>query len=548
MITQKYVEGYFAKHDRGEIVLNKDRLDLIKYLKRDVLSRDDLYFDEQQIENYIRFSEKWFFPLDLWEKFIAAFIFLYFKEDNELFFEEFFISMGRGGGKNGFITTLATYFISPLHAIDHYDVSVVANSEEQAKTSFKEAFDTIDLRPELEKSFEAWKAQIIGRRTKSVFKFKTSNASTKDGGREGCVIYDEIHEMEDRATVDVFSGGLGKVANPREFFIGTDGFVRDGFYDQLLERCRNVMNGDNPDDDRIFPFICKLDDKAEVDDYEMWEKANPAFEKPVHGRAKRLFNKVKKQYLALNTNPGGRLAFMTKRMNLPEEDVEKDVTSWENILATNKPFPDLAHKTAIAGFDYASIRDFASVGLLFKIGGQYVWKTHSFVRKGFLQMVKLKAPIEEWNQRGLLTIVDEPSIDPMHIVLWLDHQREFYGIQKVVADNFRMDLLKPLLEEYGFEYEFIRNPRGVHAKIAPIVEDSFANHKIVFEDNPLMRWYVQNTLVKTDALGNKTYLKKEEKTRKTDGFQAFLMALYKADEIEETDISGFLDMVDGINF
>ena len=111
-----------------------------------------------------------------------------------------------------------------------------------------------------------------------------------------------------------------------------------------------------------------------------------------------------------------------------------------------------------------------------------------------------------------------------------------------------MDLLKPLLEDYGFEYEFIRNPRGVHSKVAPIVEDSFANHKIIFEDNPLMRWYVQNTLVKTDALGNKTYLKKEEKTRKTDGFQAFLMALYKSDEIQDVDLEGFFDLMEDWDF
>ncbi|MFC0232744.1 terminase TerL endonuclease subunit [Vagococcus entomophilus] len=548
MISHHLIDDYINRWERKEIILNKDRIDLIEYLKRDVLCRDDLYFDEERISNYIKFSERWFFSLDPWEKFITPFIFLYFKEDDELFFEEFFISMGRGGGKNGFITTLATFFISPLHGVKHYDVSVVANSEEQAKTSFKEAFDTIESETAMQKSFEPWKAQIIGKTTKSVFKFKTSNASTKDGGREGCVIYDEIHEMEDRATVDVFSGGLGKVANPREFFIGTDGYVREGFYDQLMERCRNVMKGDNPDDDRIFPFICKLDDKEEVEDYDMWEKANPAFEKPITGRSKRLFNKVKKQFLALNTNPGGRLAFMTKRMNLPEEDVEKDVTSWENIMATNQALPELKNRMAIAGFDYASIRDFASVGLLFQIDGKYVWKTHSFVRKGFLQMVKIKAPIEEWQSRGLLTILDEPSINPLHIVKWLDVERESNGIQKVVADNFRMDLLKPLLEEYGFEYEFIRNPRGVHSKVAPIVEDSFANHKIIYGDNPLMRWYVNNTLAKTDALGNKTYLKKEEKTRKTDGFQAFLMALYKIDELEDNNLDGFLSMMDSIDF
>ncbi|MCL42455.1 terminase large subunit, partial [Listeria monocytogenes] len=90
------------------------------------------------------------------------------------------------------------------------------------------------------------------------FKFQTSNAKTKDGGREGCVIYDETHEYEDRQIIDVFSGGLGKVANPREFFIGTNGFVRAGFYDKLEERSKAILSGENLND-RMFPFICKLD-------------------------------------------------------------------------------------------------------------------------------------------------------------------------------------------------------------------------------------------------------------------------------------------------
>ncbi len=111
-----------------------------------------------------------------------------------------------------------------------------------------------------------------------------------------------------------------------------------------------------------------------------------------------------------------------------------------------------------------------------------------------------------------------------------------------------MDLLRPLLDEYGFEHEFIRNPSGVHSKIAPIVETIFANDQVIFDDNPLMRWMVNNTLVKTDSRGNKTYLKKEEKARKTDGFQAFLLALYKADEIEEFDLDKTLDALDGLVF
>jgi len=526
MIRNKYVDQYIQSYRDGKILLNQERIDLIIYLEKYVLTRDDIYFDEEQIENYIKFSEKWYFKLDPWEKFIAPFIFLYFKEDDELFFEEFFITMGRGGGKNGFISTLAHYFISPLHGIKNYDVSVVANSEDQAEMSFKEVYNAIDESSSLKKQFASTKLKITGNKTKSVFRFRTSNAGTKDGGREGCVIYDEIHEMVDREIVDVFSGGLGKVRNPREFFIGTNGFVREGFYDKLMLRCKDVLSGADLED-RIFPFICKLDDKEEVNSEDMWEKANPAFEKPLTSRAKRLMNKVRKQF----RNKDGRVAFMTKRMNFPEKDLTKSVASWEEILATNRPFPDLSHRTCVGGLDFASIKDFAAVGLLFKFGEEYVWKTHSFVRKGFLDTVSLKVPITEWEADGLLTIVDEPVIDIQHIVNWFVEMRERYGVTTIVADTFRLDLVKSALEAEGFHLLYIRNPKAIHSLLAPRVETLFAKKQLVFGDNPLMRWYTNNVYVHIKKDGNKEYLKKDEFKRKTDGFQAFIHALWQADNI-----------------
>ena len=47
----------------------------------------------------------------------------------------------------------------------------------------------------------------------------------------------------------------------------------------MKERADNVLKGISPED-RLFPFICKIDDKEEVDKPEMWEKANPMFEQP----------------------------------------------------------------------------------------------------------------------------------------------------------------------------------------------------------------------------------------------------------------------------
>jgi phage terminase large subunit-like protein len=520
---------------------------LLDHLQERVLTRDDLYFDETLIENFIKFAEKWYFPLQPFQKFIAAFVFLFYKEDDSIFYEQFLIFMARGGGKNGFVSALSHFFLSPLHGIPRYNISIVANNEKQSKISFKEIYEAIEANKVLEDMFYCTKVEITGNDTKSVLQYHTSNAGTKDGLRDGAVIYDEIHQYENFDVVNVFSSGLGKVPNGREFFIGTDGYVREGFLDKMKERAMNILEGKELDDP-LFPFICKIDESKEVDDPDMWEKANPMFSEPRSVYAKRLFKKVLTQFKQLASNPSNREEFMTKRMNLPEVNLEKVVAPWGEVLATNITLPELKNRTCIGGLDYASIRDFAAVGLLFRVEGKYIWVTHSFARKQYLEVAKLKPPIYEWEKQGLLTIVDEPSIDPQHIVNWFLEQKKKYGLTKVISDNFRMDLLRPLFEANGLDYEIVRNPRAIHSLLAPRIEDAFANKKIIWGKNPLMNWYVGNTAVKIKNDGNKEYIKKDEHRRKTDGFQAFIHAMYRADEIDEMDISSSLDLMDSLVF
>ncbi|MFP7480203.1 terminase TerL endonuclease subunit [Terribacillus saccharophilus] len=543
MIKNKHVTEYIQLYKSGKIKLNKERIQLIDFLEKHVLTRDDIYFDDEMIENFIKFTEKWYFPLESFQRFFAAFVFLFYKANGRNFFRKYLLMMGRGGGKNGLITALTNFLISELHGIPKYNVSIVANSEEQAKTSFIEMYDTIESEEDLQDAFYCTKVEIKSVDTKAIVKYRTSNAGTKDGLRDGCVIYDEIHQYETNEVVRVFSSGLGKVKNPREFFIGTDGYVREGFLDKMKDRAKNILEGSELNDS-LFPFICKLDDPEEVKDPRTWEKANPMFCEPRSDYAEGLFYIVCEEYKDLDNDPSNREEFMTKRMNLPEVDLTKSVASWEEIEATNQPIPELKHRECIGGLDFASIKDFAAVGLLFKNKGSYIWKTHSFVRKGFLDKVKLKAPIRKWEDMGLLTVVDEPSIDINHIVAWFVEMREIYGLTRIVADTFRLDLVKSALEAEGFEILYIRNPRAIHSLLAPRVETIFANKKIIFGDNPLMRWYTNNVYVKIKPDGNKEYLKKDEFSRKTDGFQAFIHALWQADALPDEEAEFYLDAID----
>ena len=113
------------------------------------------------MEDYVKFSEKQFFPLAIYQKFIASFVFFYWKNIDRVVFREFLITLGRGGGKNGWMSTLGAFFISPLHGIRNYNATITANSEDQAKMSFDEVFNIIQIRNLVKTSMMRKKAQLL---------------------------------------------------------------------------------------------------------------------------------------------------------------------------------------------------------------------------------------------------------------------------------------------------------------------------------------------------------------------------------------------------
>lgn len=558
MIRQKYVDAYITLYRSGKIKFNEERELLIEYLERDVLSRDDLYFDDEMIENCIKFGEKWYFPLQPFQKFLIAFVFLFHKDTGRVFYRKFLWMMGRGGGKNGLITVISHFLISELHGIREYNISVIANSEEQAKTSVEEATKTTKREPTLLKHFKPTATQLLARGTDSVFKFRTSNGNTKDGLRDGAVVFDEIHYFETNKDVRVHISGLGKKKNPREFYIGTDGYVREGFLDKLKDKAIKTLKGEARANS-IFPFICKLNNEKEVDNPDNWELSNPMLSEPRNEYAQGLFDTIKEEYEDLADDPSNREEFMTKRMNLPLTDLERSVAKWEEIAATNQPLPDLEGRECIGCIDFAQIRDFAAVGLVFKHDGKVPFITHSFTRKEFVdkyygysmrevETTQKFAPIKEWESKRLLTVLDEEMINLEHIVNWFVTMRLKYSIKKIIGDNYRMEMLKPMLEAVGFEVEVIRKPEAIHGLLAPRVEMYFSKKMFVWGDNPLMRWYSNNVLVSIKKDGNKVYGKKEPIRRKTDGFQALICGLYRIEELSESSISESLDVLEALNF
>lgn len=531
MKFNKHIDRYIDLVE-GSLIVGEDIKKLIVLVK-EKLSQSNVFIDSEKIDKAIEKIEE-YFPYKLldWEKFIIGLVHCYY-DDGTLVWNTFLLVMGRGAGKNGFISPLSWYLTTSFHGKREYNINIVANSEDQAKTSFEDVYNVIDDNKKLQKAFYYTKEKIIFKKTKSYIKYNTSNARTKDGLRPACIIFDEIHEYEDYSNIKVFKSALGKKEHSRTFMITTNGNVRGGVLDDYLEIAEAILKGENKTM-RLLPIIYRLDDDKEVDDKEMWNKANPSLK-----YFKDLRIEMEQEYEDMKYQPQLAIEFMTKRMNRPAQDSFTVVAEWEKIVATNQKIPILDGCTCIGGVDYASIRDFVGCGLLFKFGDKRVWLHHTFICHKALTLPgrKIKFDIELAKKMNLCTILKEDSVNPKYIVDWFLEMATKYNITDIKADSYRKSLLASAFNEAGLPLSDVRNGYITHNKIAPLLEQLFANENIIFGDDPMMRWYTNNVYVDMDKKGNKSYKKIEPKLRKTDGFFAFLHALSEDENIPQSVVN-----------
>lgn len=535
MNYNKYIKEYLDIIDNEVFPMCKEQKLLSKFIKN-IFDNEKLVIDEEKVEKY--FSYQKYFPFNLfpWEKFLFVLHNCVFKENGLPRFADLFILVGRGSGKNAYLAYEDFCLITPTHGIKNYDIDISANSEDQAKTTFNDIYNILEdpkYTKKMKRNFYWNKEEIINLKTKSKIKFRTNNPKGKDGLRSGKVDFDEIHAYQNWANINVFTTGLGKKDNPRRTYITTNGDVRDGPLDNLLEKAIMILKGE-VEDNSFLPFICKLDEEKEVDNPDNWAKANPSL--PYRPS---LMEQMKKEYADYKINPYVNNAFMTKRMNIPKGSKDIEVTSWENILSTNKDIPNLEGASCTIGIDYTKVNDMMSVGLLFLKGGIYYWASHSWFCTNSRDKDRIKAPLEEWSKQGLLTIVDDIEINPDMATEWIQEQLIKYNFVKLGVDNFRLALLSKSMKNIGIdatnkEQVKIIRPSDI-MKIVPVIDSLFNNHQIVWGDNPLMRWFTNNTKLTDKNLGNYVYDKIEPKSRKTDGFMAFVHAMIAAQDVLEDE-------------
>lgn len=523
---------YIEQVENGPYLACQEQHALAAHIRK-CFETEAIHVDAIQLANYLKLEKYFPYRLFPWEKFLTALWDCTYWDDTGLpRWDTVFCMIGRGAGKDGYLSFNSMCSISPYCESPRYDVDICANLEEQATRPLKDLVEVLETPGQLEKlrkHFYHTKEVAQGMKNRGCVRGRTNNPKSRDGMRTGKAIFNEVHQYENYDNITVFRTGQGKVPHPRVGYFTSNGKVSDGPLDDFLAQGRRILfEGEN--DRGFLPFICCLNSKEQVHDSENWYMANPSLQYNPS-----LFHETENEYHDWLEYPERNPDFLSKRMGLRMQSAEISVTDYDKVLATNKELPSLYGMACTVGIDYAEISDWAAVNLHFRRGDHRFDINHAWVCTQSKTLTRVKAPWRDWAQKGDITVVDDVSIHPDLLAGYIQQAATKYVVKGLAMDHHRWTLVSESLRKIGFDPKDRKNVKLVRPsdimQVEPVIQDCFDRDLFTWGNVPHLRWAVNNTKrVRSSRTvgvetGNFIYAKIEAKSRKTDPFMALVASM-----------------------
>ena len=466
--------------------------------------------------------------LELWEKAFIQTLFGWVDKKTRLRrFREFFLLVARKNGKSFLSACIMVYMLVADGEAGAQCVSI-ATKYDQAAIVYKTARKIIEQDADL----SALVVPIIGgmefKLTNSTMKALASKSKTLDGLNLHYCSCDELHAQEDRNLYDVTKQGMKARKQPIFGTITTAGFAREGIYDELYEYALSVAKG-TVADAHLLPVLYTLDDRAEWTDPDAWAKANPGL-----GTIK------SRQQLADDVerakhDPSCLPSLLVKDFNIQENSA----ASWlpwavlKNETVAEADY--LNHTYAIGGCDLSATTDLTCATLLIRRpeDPQFYVLQQYFLPKARVEQVehqgRKEAPYWLWAQQGWLTLCDGATVDYNDVTEWFVSMVQERDIRPlwVCYDAALSGYWVPQMTDMGFEMERIRQGPVTWTYPMKRMKGLFEDHRIVYQNNPILRWCLSNTAAKSSNQRGIDSIQPEKITanRRIDGTVSLLNAM-----------------------
>ena len=475
------------------------------------------YFDKKEGLRHIEFIERFCkhskgrfarkpVKLELFQKAKLQLVFGWRRKDNKLRrFKEVVDIRGRKCGKS--TETAAVEWDVFLNDRENGpEVYCTANKKDQANLIYSECVNMRLQSPELKAITKKRQSDIYCQHNMGFIKCLASDTSTMDGLNPSFFSLDEFHAMKTSALYDVMLQGQSMRDQPLAWLIATNGFVREGFFDSKYAYWSSVATWEPGFEDyTVLVLIYELNDRSTWQDPAHWPEANPGL-----GKIKKL-ETLSQNVEKAKKDPSFLPTLMTKDFNLPESEFASWLSYDQAVNEATYTMEEVAGSYAIGGCDLSAVADLTCATLMLRKPNDetiYVLQMYFIPQSkiDFLEKTSSKeAPYKLWAEQGWLTICKGAQVDYSDVTKWYIKMVEEYDIRPLwnSYDRALSGYWVPEMEAYGFEME--KCAQGPYTWSQPMKEmgAAFEQHKVNYNNNPILRWCLMNTGVKrtnTDSL------------------------------------------------
>ena len=366
--------------------------------------------------------------------------------------------------------------------------------------------------------------------TFSFIKALAADSKTMDGLNAHFFSLDEFHEARNRKIYDVMKQSQSAREQPLAWLISTNGFMRELFFDDMYNYASNVaLWTEGFEDYGMLPLIYELDSKKEWTDPLCWSKANPGLGsiKSIKALADNV-EKAKRDAKFLPT-------LLTKDFNIPENTSENWLTFQDAVNEQVVDISYLKNTYAVGGCDLSSTTDLTCATLVIrrpKDPNFYVLQQY-FLPQSRIDNLEIKntkeAPYKIWADKGWLTISEGATVDFRQVTAWFVKMVKEHNIRPlwIGYDAALSGYWREEMEESGFEME--KHRQGSYTFTYPMKQlgGLFKDNKIVYQNNPILRWCLLNTAKKSankDGIESIQPVKSSQSLR-IDGMVSLLNAM-----------------------
>lgn len=324
--------------------------------------------------------------------------------------------------------------------------------------------------------------------------------------------------------VGAIEQGASKLDDYLIVAISSEGTVRNGSGDTIKMELAEILKGDY-----LAPHISiwhyKLDDVLEVNQPEMWLKANPNLGKTITYETYQL--DVERAEKA----PAARNDILAKRFGLPMEGYTYFFTYEETIPHRHREFWSMP---CSLGADLSRGEDFCAFTFLFPLRDGFGVKTRSYISSFTLMKLPgaMRFKYDEFIREGSLHVLEGNVLDMMEVYEDLDkHIEEVkYDVRTFGFDPYNAKEFVTRWEAENGPYGVEKVIQGARTESVPLGElKILAEERQLFFDETLMSFTMGNAITMEDTNGNRKLMKKRQ-DQKIDNVAAMMDAwvAYKA--------------------